>query len=85
MNGPFKQKTPQTKLGAACRALAAKVADGEFNIYDLQLRQAGANLDRAAISLDARGERVKTLGSYYSALQLYQSVADRTGNPKYEG
>lgn len=81
MSGPFKGKTPQTKLGSQCRELAAKIAEG-FAIEAHELERAAANLDMAAISLDARGERVKTLGSYYAAHQLYQSVADRTGNDK---
>lgn len=84
MNGPFKTKTPQTKLGAACRALAAKLSE-DFAIEAHELQRAGANLDMAAISLGATGPRVKTLGSYYAAEQLYRSVADRTGNPRYEG
>ncbi len=81
MSGPFKKKAPQTRLGAQCRELAAKIKDG-FEIEAHELERAAANLDMAAISLGATGERVKTLGSYYNALQLYQSVADRTGQPK---
>jgi hypothetical protein len=81
MAGPFKGKTPQTKLGHQCRELATKIKD-EFQIESHELDRAAANLDMAAISLGATGERVKTLGSYYAAHQLYQSVADRTGNPK---
>jgi len=77
----IKGKTPQTKLGAQCRELAKKLA-GEYDIEAHELERAAANLDMAAISLGARGDRVKTLGSYYAAHQLYQSVADRTGQPK---
>lgn len=77
----FKGKTPQTKLGSQCRELAVKIAEG-FQIESHELERAAANLDMAAISLGVRGDRVKTLGSYYAAHQLYQSVADRTGNPK---
>lgn len=77
-------KTPQTKLGAACRALAAKLLDSNA-LEAHELQRVGANLDMAAISLDAKGPRVKTLGSYYAAAQLYRSVADRTGHPNYEG
>lgn len=77
----FKGKTPQTRLGADCRKLAATIKD-EFQIEAHELERAAANLDMAAISLGATGERVKTLGSYYAAHQLYQSVADRTGQPK---
>lgn len=84
MSGPFGKKTPQTKLGASCRALAVILKD-TYVLEAHELERAGANLDMAAISLDARGDRVKTLGSYYAAKQLYNSVADRTGNPKYEG
>lgn len=80
-------KMPQTKLGAACRALAAKLRDNpdSHEIEAHELERAGANLDQAAIALDAKGPRVKTLGSYYAAIQLYRSVADRTGHPNYEG
>lgn len=82
----FKGKTPQTKLGFECRKLAKKLREGNWiTAYDVEaheLERAAANLDMAAISLGATGERVKTLGSYYAAHQLYQSVADRTGNPK---
>lgn len=81
MSGPFKQKTPQTKLGHDCRELAKKLAE-DFSIEAHELERAAANLDMAAISLGATGARVKTLGSYYAAKQLYNSVADRTGNPK---
>jgi len=81
MSGVFKGKTPQTRLGADCRKLA-KVIEGDYAIEAHELERAAANLDMAAISLGATGERVKTLGSYYAAHQLYQSVADRTGQPK---
>jgi hypothetical protein len=77
----IKGKTPQTKLGSQCRELAKKIGE-EFAIEAHELERAAANLDMAAISLGARGDRVKTLGSYYAAHQLYQSVADRTGQPK---
>lgn len=77
----FKGKTPQTRLGSDCRKLAAAIKD-EYAIESHELERAAANLDMAAISLGATGERVKTLGSYYAAHQLYQSVADRTGQPK---
>lgn len=81
MSGPFKTKTPQTRLGADCRKLADLIRDGH-EIEAHELERAAANLDMAAISLGASGDRVKTLGSYYAAHQLYQSVADRTGQPK---
>jgi hypothetical protein len=72
MNSPFKPAPkPQTKLGAALR----KLAEGQDEIQAARCQRAARDLDNNAISLGARGERVKQLGAYYTALGVYRQVA----------
>jgi hypothetical protein len=68
-------KTPQTKLGAALRTLAKKQEDAGLNVNSSRCQIAAAALDRAALTLGARGARVKTLGAYYQAQGVYRQVA----------
>lgn len=61
----------ETKLGHALRELAMAVDE----IRGRRCRQAAADLDSTALTLDARGARVKTLGAYYTAQGVYRQVA----------
>lgn len=76
------RRQPQTKLGAALRKLALEVEKDARDLDARKCRIAAANLDMAAISLGARGERVKQLGSYVSAAQVYAMV---NGGVPYDG
>jgi hypothetical protein len=46
-----------------------------LNVLATKAQIAAANLDRAAASIGARGARVKTLGAYYQAQEIYRQVA----------
>lgn len=71
----MKTKTPQTKLGAALRALVPALEEKGLNIQATRCQMAAALLDHTALTLGARGARVKTLGAYYTAQGLYRQVA----------
>jgi hypothetical protein len=64
----------ETKLGRALRNLGKKLeATGDVRASRAQM--AAAALDKTAFSVGARGARVKTLGAYYQALEVYRQLA----------
>lgn len=67
---------PQTKLGAALRRLADELPEGMESQAD-RCRRSARDLDNTAISLGARGERVKQLGAYINALGIYRMIAGK--------
>lgn len=70
-------KTPETKLGRALRVLANELDARGLNAAGLSCRSSAANLDRTAVSIGARGARVKTLGAYYRAKDIYRQHAGK--------
>lgn len=68
-------KTPETKLGRALRVLAKQQEAEGLNVQATRAQIAAANLDRAALTLGARGARVKQLGAYYQAQAVYRQIA----------
>lgn len=71
------RKTPETRLGRALRTVAKTLRE-EARIPEAhRAEQAAADLDKAALSLGARGERVKQLGAYYQALQVFKRVTGK--------
>lgn len=72
---PSQKRTPQTRLGAALRKLAKTVAATGREAEAKECEYAARNLDMAAISLGAKGDRVKQLGSYTNAAAVYRKVA----------
>lgn len=68
----FPRKPPTTKLSVACRALAEVQED---DITRSRLERAAVDLDRTAILVGARGPRVKQLGAYMYARQLYDGIS----------
>jgi len=67
-------KTKGTKLGHRLRLLADKP---EFQDYQPRLQHAAAELDKTAIVLGLRGDRIKQTASYTVAARLYQTVTGR--------
>lgn len=76
----MNRRTPRTKLGAALRKLAAQIEPTGRAVEAKECEYAAMNLDRAAISLGAKGERVKQLGSYGVAAGVYRKVAGESYN-----
>lgn len=72
--------TPQTKLGKTLRSLAKKERTEGREPQAHQCDVAAANLDKAALSLGARGERVKSLGAYIAGTQLFRSITGEAYN-----
>jgi hypothetical protein len=68
-------KTPQTRLSKALRDLAPGLDKQGLNTQATRCQIAAANLDKTAASLGARGERVKQLGAYSQALEIYRQAA----------
>lgn len=68
-------KTPETKLGHALRELAKVQDKAGLNVQATRCQIAAADLDKTALTLGARGARVKQLGAYYTALGIYRQVA----------
>lgn len=66
-------KRPQTRLAFKLRKLIEK-ADPD-NMRLPLYRSAADALDLAAYSLGAKGERVKQLSAYFTALRYYEELA----------
>lgn len=61
----------ETKLGHALRALGKDLDP----IKHERCETAAMRLDHTALTLGATGARVKTLGAYYQALDVYRMIA----------
>lgn len=72
-----KRKTPETRLGRALRTVAKDLREEARVAEAHRAEQAAANLDKTAVSLGARGERVKQLGAYYQARAVYRQVTGK--------
>ena len=72
MTAAPKPQVRQTKLAFRLRKLCETTGDNpRMNLF----LQAAADLDRAAYSLGAKGERVKQLSAYFTCLRYYQELA----------
>lgn len=72
-------KPRQTRLSFQIRRLCEKCEDP---IISIPAEQAAANLDKAAVVMGVKGDRVKTLGAYAAALIHYQRLS---GGRPYAG
>lgn len=75
------QPTKGTKLAFKLRQACNKVDPTEDFAVNNRLagaRHAADQLDLTAYSLGARGERIKTLGAYFTAKRFYEEI---TGGP----
>lgn len=67
-------KTPETKLSHTLRNLLPDLRAAGKDIQAQRAETAAMRLDYTALTLGARGARVKTLGVYYTALEVYRSI-----------